>query len=330
MKAETIKQQFATNSRILHSSVMSRMIGRQDGGGFSFETPPLRTNGESIMITSFFADDEIDETLGFKMLWGRPLEERDRVEVFNTSDFHYLINEAAVHAVGLNPEDDPRMTIYGSDSQFGECVGVIKDFNYRSLHYEPQPIAVMNLRPNSHFDRKYIALRISPGPIDEVIEHLETVWARFEPQIELKYSFLDDEIESQYRAEQRLGTILRSFSGFALVVALLGLLGMTAYTTEQRRKEIGIRKVLGASVPGLIRRLMTDMTWPVLLSNLIAWPVAWIYLRDWLNDFPYRINLGILTFIGVGGVVLLVAWFVVLSMTWQAANSNPVTTLRDE
>ncbi|MFH0881855.1 MAG: FtsX-like permease family protein [bacterium] len=323
-QAESLKADMKKDPRIVSASIVSRMIGAVDGGGWSIETPAMRARSESMGIFAIFGDADLEATLGLKPLWGRTFMADD--EKRNDG---YLINKAAAEAVGLDPDSDPRMTIYGG-GPFGEVVGILDNFNFRPLYNNTEPVVIGTLRPDNMFDRRYIALRISPGPVDEVIQHLRTVWKKYEPGMELEYTFLDDALENQYRAESRLSEILAGFSGLALVVAALGLLGLTAYITERRKKEIGVRKVLGAGVPRIVGLMVRDFTIPVLIANVFAWPATLFYLRHWLGNFPYHVDLTLAPFVGIGTGVPLVSLMVVVAVTWRTANLNPITTLRYE
>lgn len=323
-KAEALKVDIEKDPRVVSASVVSRRIGTVDGGGWSIQTPAMRDHDESMGIFCIFGDSELEKTLGLKTVWGRTFTVDDE----KRSDL-FLINKAAAEAIGMDPDKDPRMTIY-SGEPFGEAVGILNNFNFRSLYHESEPVVIGTLRKNNMYDRRYIAIRITPGPVDEVITYLQKVWKAYEPGLAMDYSFLDEALENQYRAETRLSKILAGFSSLALVVAALGLLGLTAYVTERRKKEIGVRKVLGADVARIIGLLSKDFAIPVLIANLVAWPLAWYGLTKWLQNFPYHVQLTIVPFLMTGIGVLLISLLVVVTVTWRTANLNPVTTLRYE
>jgi len=323
-KAEALKADFESNPRIVSASVVSRIIGKVDGGGWSIQTPAMRDRDETMGIFAIFGDSDLEKTLGLKLLWGRTFNADDekRKDVF-------LINKAAADAIGIDPAKDPRMTIYGG-GPFGEAVGILADFNIRPLYHETEPVVIGTLRPNNMFDRRYVALRISPGPVKEVVDFLQTVWKKYEPGMELEYTFLDDALENAYRAENRLSEILTGFSSLALIVAALGLLGLTAFVTERRKKEIGVRKVLGADAARIIGLFARDFAIPVVIANLVAWLVSWFALKSWLQNFPYHIELTVVPFLLTGAGVLLISLLVVVAVTWRAANLDPATTLHYE
>jgi putative ABC transport system permease protein len=159
---------------------------------------------------------------------------------------------------------------------------------------------------------------------------LETVWQEFEPQRPFEPFFLDDNLNQLYKKEERLSLVLSSFSMLAIIIACLGLFGLAAFATEQRTKEIGIRKVLGASVVNLVTLLSKDFAKLVLIANVIAWPVAWFAMKKWLEDFPYRIAMGPMFLIFAGLAALIVAILTVSYQALRAALANPVEALRYE
>ncbi|MCB0292482.1 MAG: FtsX-like permease family protein [Calditrichaeota bacterium] len=175
-----------------------------------------------------------------------------------------------------------------------------------------------------------MAVRIRPQNVPETVAYIEKTWASFIPYKPFEYFFLDDNYDALYRAEQRTGQLFTRFSLLAIFIACLGLFGLASFTTEQRTREIGIRKVLGASVPAIIFKLSREFTRWVLLANLIAWPLAWLAMRAWLEDFAYRITIGPAPFIAAGLIALVIALLTISYQAIKAALTNPADALRYE
>ena len=176
----------------------------------------------------------------------------------------------------------------------------------------------------------YLLVRTRAGSIPSTLAFLKETWQRTDPDRPFDYSFLDDRLDSLYRAEVKLRTIFSYFTGFAIFIACLGLFGLASFTAEQRTKEIGVRKVLGSSIVGVTLLLVKDFTKWVVLANIVAWPIAFYVLQKWLQNFAYRIDLRPWTFIISGILALLIALFTVSFQAIRAARANPVEALRYE
>ncbi|MGA1198175.1 MAG: FtsX-like permease family protein, partial [Candidatus Latescibacterota bacterium] len=207
-----------------------------------------------------------------------------------------------------------------------KIVGVVKDFHTLSLHQKIDPVAI---RLDADW-RGNTLVRFGKGDVRGLLAFIENTWKQFVPNQPFVYTFLDDRLDRLYRAEQKLGRIFFAFSGIAILVACLGLFGLVAFTAERRTKEIGIRKVVGASVGGIVMLLSRDFVKLVLIANVIAWPVAYWAMRDWLANFAYRIDLGWEVFVLSGGLALVIALLTVGYQAWKAARANPVDALRYE
>lgn len=237
-----------------------------------------------------------------------------------------VINEAAAKLWGYS---DPHAIIGKRFSQWGkegQVIGVVKDFNYLSLHRSVEPLA-LRFEPLSS---RFITLKVATFALPETIAKLNRLWAELVPQRPFLYSFLDESFSRQYEADFRFRRLFTVFSGLALFIASLGLLGLATYTAQQRTKEIGVRKVLGASIPSLIRLLSLDFVKLVLIAVVIASPIAWWAMNNWLEDFAYHIDIRWWMFATAGLTAVVIA---LLTVSWQAiraAVANPVDSLRDE
>jgi putative ABC transport system permease protein len=205
-------------------------------------------------------------------------------------------------------------------------IGVVQDYHFESLHNEIIPMA-MRIDSNSHFQA---CVRISPHRIPDTLAFLENKWKEIYPEYPFEYNFLDDTIANQYRSEQAIGKIVTVFTVLALFISCLGIFGLSSYTAEQRTKEIGIRKVLGATVSSIIRHISKEFVVLVLIANVIIWPLAYFVLRQWLQTFAYRISIGWWPFVLTGIAVLVVSLFTVSWQIIRAATANPVDSLRYE
>lgn len=240
-------------------------------------------------------------------------------------DIHnYLLNETAANELRLpQPLIGQRFT-WGGDT--GRVIGVVKDFHYKSLH---EKIGPMVLSHNQGFD-SHIFIKTVPGNIPKALSAAEGVWAKFIPGEPFTYSFLDDNFNKLYKTDIKTSRLIFIFSIIAIIISALGLFGLAAFTTEQRSKEIGIRKVLGASVREITTLLSSQFVKLVAVAVIIASPLAWWVMNKWLQDFAYRIDLGAWIFITAGGLALLIALLSVSIQAIKAAIANPVKALRSE
>jgi putative ABC transport system permease protein len=226
--------------------------------------------------------------------------------------------------MGISPDQ-----ILATDVQYGgvrgRVIGVVKDFHFESLHEEIVPVIFL---PNRFFSR--ISVKIAGDKMNTGLEHVEKVWKEFLPSRPFEYSFLSQQYNQLYNAEQQQGQLFTIFSGLAILIACLGLFGLATFNTLQRVKEIGIRKVLGASVINIVQLLSREIIVLVIVANVIAWPVAWYFMNQWLDGFAYRIEISIGLYILSAFAAILIALLTVSTQTIKAAMSNPSNTLRYE
>jgi putative ABC transport system permease protein len=237
----------------------------------------------------------------------------------------FIVNEAAVKMLGLNDPIGAEIT-NSDDPMTGKIVGVVKDFNFFSLHSAIEPL-VFEYRPQWTGN---LLVRIRAGKIPQTISFLKDKIAKISPETLFDYGFLDDHIAGLYRKEDNMSVILKVFSAFSILISCLGLFGLAAYAAEVRTREIGIRKVIGASTTGLVRLLSMDFMIPVLIGNIISWPFAWWAVYSWLQEFTYRVDISWWVFALSFGLTGLVALLTIGFRCWKAANANPVRSLRSE
>ena len=211
-----------------------------------------------------------------------------------------------------------------------KIIGVVKDFNYESLHKQIRPL-VLYLRPPREASSSILTLRLASDDMMATMNFIEEEWNKFAPENEpINYSFVDDTLDRLYRNEQKTSVIASLFAGIAIFIACLGLFGLAAFVTEQRTKEIGIRKVLGAGVPQILMILSREFTLWVVLANIIAWPVSYFLLRLWLQNFAFRVDISWYIFLLAGAGALLIAFATIGMHVIKTARANPIKALRYE
>jgi putative ABC transport system permease protein len=256
------------------------------------------------------------ETLGLEMAEGRYYSRE-----FPTDPDNFVVNETAVKLMEL---EDPVGKRFTHEGKTGRIIGVLKDYHGGSLHHPIQP----KVFTFSHGFFTFVNFR--PGKTSEMVEYLEDKWNKFVPGYPFRYGFLDENIANQYETERRVGRIFQYFTALAVFIACLGLFGLASFMTERRTKEIGIRKVLGAKVLAIIVLLSREFVKWVIVANVIAWPVAYIIARNWLQSFAYRISLGWSIFVFSSLMALVIAVLTVSFQAFKAARANPVKSLRYE
>ncbi len=236
----------------------------------------------------------------------------------------YILNEAAARIMGeespvgksLNVWDDP-----------GTVIGVVEDFHFKSINTRIEPLFI-RLRPPQPYT--YLLVRLGDVDLPGALKHLGQAWDKVSPEFPLEPAFLDEEFDRLYRAEQRMGTLFGAFTALAIVIACLGLLGLASFMAERRTREIGIRKVLGATAASIVLLLSREFVILVMLANLVAWPAAWYVMARWLQNYAYHSRLNPLVFVGAGLSALLIALLTVSFQAVRAALSDPVDSIRYE
>ena len=312
----------AASSRVPPGTLSSSLRARPEG------VPEDEQRG----MQTVWTDYDFIETMGFEMASGRSFS-RDFPADAQTG---FIINEAAAQDIGWSLDEAINKTFGSSEikdwdggqweERDGRVIGVLKDFHFESLKEE--------IIPTVYFIAPYMAwnyvIRIRPERVDETINYIEGVWANHNPGIPFEYTFVDENYAELYDTEQRQGRIFALFAGLAVFIACLGLIGLASFTAERKKKELGVRKVLGASSFGLVVLLSKEFTWLVGIAFLVAAPLSWYVMDNWLQDFAYRMQLGIAVFAFAGIVSVLLAWVTVAMQTARTAYRNPVDALRYE
>ncbi len=208
-----------------------------------------------------------------------------------------------------------------------KIVGIVEDFNFEHLKHKVMPL-ILRPVPDDWF--YYTAVRVQPGDVAGTLQKIEELWKKYNQQALFAYSFLDDKFDTLFKAEQRLSQVVAVLTGITIFVACMGLLGLVAYTAEQRTKEIGIRKVMGASVKDIVLLLSGSFTRLIMLAFIFAVPLSYYLIDRWLQGFAYHIVIGADIFILSGLGIILIAWLTVSYQSIKAAMANPVDALRDE
>jgi len=270
------------------------------------------------------SDENFAKTNGIKIISGRDFQLYDSGKV--------LVNETLLKRIGLKPEQAPGTRLYskyGSNPEtYVEIAGVVKDFNYNSLHNDVKPF-MLSYNPKRG-DISHITVSVDSKNYSLLLSKIETIWHKDISGVPFEYTFLDDEVQKQYSAEITLSRIINLFTMMAIFISCLGLFGLVAFSAEQRKKEIGVRKVLGASVPGIVQLLSKEFLKLVIISILIATPVAWWAMSKWLQSFTYRVDLSWWMFALAGLIAIFIALFTVSFQAIKAAVINPVKSLRTE
>lgn len=271
-------------------------------------------------VDNYNVDENYFKTMGIKLVKGRSFTSpADTLRSI-------IVNEKMAEHFGWTEPLGKKVRFAGDTSNFYlEVVGVIKDFHQKSLYNEIAPLMLF-YQPNG----QNIQIKIAPGNVDKTIASIEKSWSTVFPDLEFSYTFLDEDFNSQYAADQKRGTIYASFSMLTILITCLGLLGLIAFTTEQRQKEISIRKILGAGLPQLVPLITKNFVVLVGLSCLIAFPVAYIFMHKWLQVFPYNTGMSVVPFIYSALTVLLITLGTVMFHTVKAAIANPTRSLKAE
>lgn len=290
--------------------------------GQKASTDGLSWNGKSSDDNMSFGVQQINydffETFGIQLEEGRSFSKN-----FKSDDSKIIFNEAAIRAMGIEDPIGKNINVWGRERQI---VGIVKDFNYESLHTKINPLFFI-LKPTNS---KKIMVKIEEGMESDVINNVEKKYHEFNPQSSFEYKFLDQEYQSLYVAEKRVIILSKYFAGIAILISCLGLLGLAIFTTEQRRKEIGIRKVNGATISEIIIMLNKDFLKWVSIAFVIATPIVYYAMYQWLQRFAYRIELSWWIFILAGCLAMIIAMVTVSLQTFWAARRNPVESLRYE
>jgi ABC-type antimicrobial peptide transport system permease subunit len=286
-------------------------------GAFSWEGKDPET---SFLIHQFSVDFDYIKTFNMNIIAGRDFSKEFPVDASTKS---FIVNETAVKAMGLKDPVGSKFTLYSNN---GQIVGVVEDFHYKSLQKEIEPL-VLRIEPQRD---SYVFVKFRSEQTKEAIASVRRVHNSFNPDFPLEFTFLDEAVERLYNSEQKTKTIFNYFTLIAIFISCLGLYGLAAYMAQQKTKEIGIRKVLGASIVNIVSNLSKEFILLICVANAIAWPLAYLTMNKWLHNFAYRINIDPLIFIYAGLFSTILGLITVSYHTLKSALANPANSLRYE
>ena len=323
--ARNFRDEASQNSNIISATLTSFTPTGSFGNSDLFFKNASASSDQSLVINYAHIDHDFISTMGIGIADGRDFSK----ELVSDSSA-VLINQAAVNQFGYENPVGSMIYTYGGSNDNPEVegfriIGVIEDFHYESLRSSISPL-LFRLG-----ERSGVAMfKVQMDNIETTIDFLESKWDQFAPGQPFEYRFVNDEFNRLYAQEQQTGKILTVFAGIAIIIACLGLFGLAAFTAEQRTKEIGIRKTLGASITNIIKLLSMNFIKLVVVSFVIASPIAYLMMNQWLDDFAYRTAIKPTTFIISGVTAFLIAVITISYQSWNAARVNPAQSLKDE
>jgi putative ABC transport system permease protein len=324
-RAEAFREKLCLYGQIAAASISS---GAPPDEGFQDSYKAEGQGENQSQINSYLTDEYFLDTLGLRMAQGRGFS-RDFEDAGSV-----VLNETAVKAFGLADPIGKTVFYPGAGSRGRgqyKVIGVMKDFNFMTLQSPIMPLALFHAASNSYTTAgSVVIVRLKPGEWKRGLEIIASEWKSFAPSTPFEYAFLDDSLNALYLSEQRLGKVFLVFSALAILIACVGLVGLAAFATEQRTREIGVRKVLGASSGSVVGLLIKDFVRLVLLSNLLAWPIAWFAMRRWLENFAYHAHMTLGSLVLAGAIALSIAVASVGASAIRAAGEDPVDALKYE
>jgi putative ABC transport system permease protein len=323
-KAKTFREEVVKISGVENAT----MTGYLPTNGWRNDNPvfadPTLDQKKAVSMQTWDVDEQYIPTLGMELVTGRNFSKE-----FLTDSSAIIINEAAAKMYGFTEPVGKNLyylrDIGNKTISVLHVIGIIKDFNFSSFRQQVTPLALMYSENAGN-----TVIRLSSTNMPHLVTQIERLYKDLAPGQPFDYTFMDEDFNNLYRTEHRMGVIAISFSSLAILIACLGLFGLAAYAAEQRTKEIGIRKVLGATVSNITAMLSKDFLKLVIVAAVIAFPLAWWVMHSWLQDFAYRTNISWWVFIMAGGVAALIAIVTVSFQTIKAAIMNPVKSLRTE
>ncbi len=318
---QKLKDNIDDVSGVLSTTLASTAPGVYNNSAYSIIQNSIG-EGQVANINAYFVDHDFIPQFGLKMVAGREFSR----EFVTDSAEGMIINEKAAQLLGYITPKDALGASFSQWGKNGRIIGVVQDFHFKSLEENIQPLTI-TIKPD---ETDLLAIKISDQNVPQVLAEIQAKWERILPNDSFDYYFLDEEFDKQYRAQDRFGNLFLNFAVLAILISCLGLLGLAAYTILQRKREIGVRKVLGATVTEVVKLLSKDFLKLVTIAFLIASPIAWYIMNDWLSDFAYRINIQWWMFLLAGTCALIIALATVSFHAIKASMANPVKSLRTE
>ncbi len=322
--ADSFKLDLLRNTNIKSAALSTSLPVRvgQITTGIEWDGKDPETNPRWYYV---FSDFDYVKTMGLELAEGRDFSRKFPTDATDA----YIINEKAVKDMGFSSAAGKRFNQWGNE---GTIVGVVKDFHFRTLHQEIRPLLI-RIRPDGHLNfQRYVILKFGNNrlELENTIKYVQEVWNKYASGFPFETHFVDDRLNYLYRSEQVMGRVIKYFSFLAIFISCLGLLGLAMHLVDLRTKEVGIRKVLGASSSGIVYLLSKDLLIWVIAANIVSWPAAYIIMNKWLENFIYKTELSLLIFIFAGFSALAIALSSVSYLAFKAAAANPVNSLRSE
>ncbi|GAA4329941.1 ABC transporter permease [Mucilaginibacter gynuensis] len=319
--ADAVKEQLTAIQGVSKASLASCVPGRANRK-FPTKIEDARREMVDMQPDAYMVDEDFLKQYEIKIVAGRNFSKQ-----FSTDKWEaMLINETAARSLGYNNPAEAIGKHFEQLHKKGTIIGVVKDFHYHSYQEQVQPLT-LRMAPGFY---TFLTLNVSSQNIKQTIASLQNQWQKLTPGMPMSYFFADEAYNAQYQSEERFGKLFSCFATLAILISCLGLLGLSAYSIAQRRKEIGIRKVLGASVATIVNMLGKEAVWLVAIAFIIAAPLSWLFMQSWLQGFAYRINITWWMFAAAGFATLAVVFITISFQTVKAAIANPVKSLRTE
>jgi putative ABC transport system permease protein len=316
-----IKNELMQNPTITSAATSYSVLGMGVGG------PVMWAEGENgemkqQQFQRIAVDDNYFTTMNIEVIKGRSFQAGPKADL----DDIFIVNEAAAKLMGWGDDPVGKKMRWFHGEKDGQVVGMVKDFNYESLHNPIEPLIIVKSREEGGF----LHLKITGDNIPETMEYIRKKWAGYDPNNPFEYFFLDQRFNEQYRADETQHKLLSSLSYICIFISMLGLLGLSAFTAAQRTKEIGIRKVHGASIPRIIYLLYQDVMYLVLIAAVLVIPASFYMISKWMSNFAYQTTLSYVTFGVVTITALIFSFFTVGFHSLKTARTNPVKSLKYE
>jgi putative ABC transport system permease protein len=318
------KEELVKNTQVVSLSNTTTLMGET----FNSNAHKLgsASGAETHIFWTMYSDHNFVQTMRIKMSQGRFFEKDRKADLTAV-----VMNESAMKVLGLKAPLGKELIAIGPTPKLSKTfriIGVMEDFHFEALNHRIRPMLI-KLLPEKNAG-KYLAVRIKPKNIKQTLSFLEKRWLKLSSQQPFEYEFFDDHFAKVFKSEQTTGQLFYAFTILAILVACLGLFGLAAFTTEQRIKEIGIRKTLGATASGIVLLLSKEFSKWVLLANLFAWPIAYLVMNNWLENYYYRTSINLVIFLFSGIIALLIAFLTVSFQSTKAALTNPIDSLKYE
>jgi putative ABC transport system permease protein len=315
-----IKNELAKDSRIIGAAASAQVIGMGEGVEMMYVEGP---NGiEQRGFVTLWVDDDYLEIMGIEVIHGRSFAEGKGID----TDGVYIANEAAVKMMEWGDNAIGKKAAFFGHQNEGQVIGVIKDFNASSLHLGVDPMLIIK----GHWRPGYLNIKLNGNDIPGAVEHVKKIFAKIDTEHPFEYFFLDEKYDSQYKSDVVMNKLLSVLSYVCVFISLLGLLGLSAFAAVQRTKEIGIRKVLGANIAGILVLLSKDILLLVILAATIVAPLSWYVMNEWLDGFAYRAPLNYVLLLAIALSSMAFVFIVTALQSWRTATANPVESLKYE